>query len=56
MAERFHMPEIVVMRVPPAERDFHERHAALHKSAGEQAALAEAVAAVAIAQLVIFIG
>ena len=51
LAELLHLLEVVVVRVPTAEDDLDERHAALHQAPGQQTALAEEIAAVAVAQL-----
>ena len=43
--------KLFAVRVPAVERDLDERHAAFDQPAGEQAALAEAVPAVGVAEL-----
>ena len=49
-AEGLHLVEVVLVRVPAAEGDLDEGHVALDQAAGQEAALAELVAAVAVAQ------
>ena len=51
----FQRLEIVLVRVPAAVGDRDEPHAGFDQAAGQQAALAEAITAVGVAELVVFL-
>src|SRR5262249_32167933 len=55
-AQTLNLLEVVVVRVPAAQRHLDERHTALDEPARQQAALAEQAAAVALAQAVRLLG
>ena len=51
-----HADKVGIVSVPAAERNLDETHAALHQTAGEQAALAEGFATIGTAQISRFLG